>query len=55
MALMLKTRLGAAVRKLLSRFRIAPLSANTLLDEGLRHRDMARHPDARVSLQRVAK
>lgn len=45
----------AAIRELMNRFRIAPLSANTLLDEGPRHRDMARHPDSRVTLQRFAK
>ena len=55
MTFRLKRHFGVVVRDLLSRFRIAPLSANTLLDEDLRHRDVARHPDSRVTLQRFAK
>ena len=55
MTLRLKTYFSVFVRTVLDWFRIAPLSANTLIDEDLRHRDMARHPDARVTCQRIAK
>jgi len=54
-SVMLIRYLRVVARNLLSRFRIAPLSSNTLLDEDLRHRDVARHPDSRVTLQRFAK
>ena len=55
MTLRLKTYFSVLVRNVLGWFRIAPLSANALIDEDLRHRDVARHPDARIGLQRLAK
>ena len=52
---MVMTYLRLLILEALSRFRIAPLSANAVFDEELGHLDMAWHSYMSVGLQRLTK